>query len=83
MFGGIVLLLCLGIFLQKKHIPASAIFLIVLLSASYGLGIEFIQKYWAVQRSFDMYDVLADTLGAIAGVAAFKIILYLFFPRSK
>ncbi|CAL1521412.1 VanZ family protein [Chitinophaga sp. MM2321] len=82
MFGGIVLFLSLGVYWQKKHIAAVTLFLFVLVAASYGLAIEFIQKYWAVGRSFDMYDVLADTLGAIAGVIVFKIVLRLFF-RNK
>ncbi|PSL49640.1 VanZ like protein [Chitinophaga niastensis] len=81
MFGGIVLFLSLGIYWQKKHITNIALLLIVFLAAAYGLGIEFIQKYWTTDRSFDLYDVLADTLGAIAGVWVFKIVIHLFFNK--
>lgn len=83
LFGGIVLFLSLGIYWQKKYISAATLTLLVLLAAGYGLAIEFIQKYWASGRSFDMYDVMADTLGAIAGVWVFKLVLYLFFNKDK
>lgn len=74
MFGCTVLLLCIGYYRQKKHISRLTLFLITLFAAFYGLAIEFIQKYFTVSRSFDMNDVAADTLGAIAGVWAFKLI---------
>ncbi|MEZ2441951.1 VanZ family protein [Chitinophaga sp. RCC_12] len=82
LFGGIVLFLSLGIYWQKKHISAGTLVLLVICAAGYGLAIEFIQEYWAIGRSFDMFDVLADTLGAIAGVWVFKIVRSLFFKNA-
>jgi VanZ family protein len=73
MFGGTVFFLALGYYRHKKHIPALMLFIFVLLAAFYGLTIEFVQKYYTVDRSFDMQDAAADTLGAIAGVWAFKL----------
>ena len=83
LFGGIVLLLSLAIYRQKKYISPATLVILVIMAASYGLAIEFIQKYWAVGRSFDMYDVIADSLGAIAGVWMFKITRRLFSSRNK
>jgi len=83
LFGGIVLFLSLGIYWQKKHISPVTLLLLVFVAAGYGLVIEFIQKYWAINRSFDMYDVVADTLGAIAGVWVFKLVRYLFFTDRQ
>lgn len=83
LFGGIVLFLSLGIYWQKKHISPLTLLLLVFVAAGYGLAIEFIQKYWAISRSFDMYDVVADTLGAIAGVWVFKLVRYLFFTDRQ
>ena len=83
LFGGIVLLLSLAIYRQKKYISPATLVILVIMAASYGLAIEFIQKYWAVGRSFDMYDVIADSLGAIAGVWMFKVTRRLFFSRNK
>ena len=42
---------------------------ILLLSALlYGLSVEFIQKYWIPNRSFDLFDLLADMTGSILGL---------------
>ena len=38
-----------------------------LLVVAYGLSVELIQKYWIPGRTFDLYDLLADTIGSIAG----------------
>jgi VanZ family protein len=43
--------------------------LILLFSALlYGFAVEFIQRYFVPNRDFDMYDVLADTIGAMIGL---------------
>lgn len=34
----------------------------------YGLSVEFIQKYWVPNRSFDLFDVLADMTGSLIGL---------------
>ncbi len=82
LFGGIVFFLALGYYRQKKHISPLTLFVFVLSAAMYGLAIEFIQKYFAIDRSFDMNDVAADTLGAIAGVWVFRLVRRLFPNRS-
>lgn len=73
LFGGIVFFLALGYYRQKKHVSALMLLIFVLCAACYGLAIEFVQKYYAIDRSFDMQDASADTLGAIAGVWVFKL----------
>jgi len=40
---------------------------IVILTATYGTGMEFVQKYLVSNRSFDIGDIVADTVGAIIG----------------
>ncbi|WP_298736646.1 VanZ family protein [uncultured Chitinophaga sp.] len=83
LFGGIVFFLALGYYRQKKNVPALMLLVFVLSAALYGLAIEFIQKYYTVDRSFDMRDAAADTLGAIAGVWAFKLFRRWFLkPRT-
>jgi len=39
--------------------------LITLAVIFYGVVMEFVQKYFAYQRSFDLIDILADATGAI------------------
>jgi VanZ family protein len=43
-------------------------YLLLLMAFSYGLSVEFIQKYWVPNRSFDLWDVAADMTGAFAGL---------------
>ena len=43
--------------------------LLLLFSALlYGLIVEFIQRYWIPNRSFDLYDVLSDMTGSLLGL---------------
>ncbi|WP_143011360.1 VanZ family protein [Chitinophaga filiformis] len=74
LFGGTVFLLCLGVYLQKRVLTKFTLTLIALSASFYGLAIEYIQKYIAIHRSFDMSDVAADTVGAIAGIIAFNLV---------
>ena len=39
-----------------------------LLSLSYGVGMEFVQKYFINNRSFDLGDIIADAVGSSLGV---------------
>ncbi len=71
LFGGTVLLLAYGYHRQKGEISGLALFSLVLVVTLYGLAIEFIQKYLVANRSFDIYDLLADGLGAVAGALVF------------
>lgn len=56
---------------KRSHTAATrlpAVFLLLaILSAIYGTGMEFVQKYWVTNRSFDGGDILADLAGAILG----------------
>jgi hypothetical protein len=42
---------------------------LLFLALLYGLAVEFIQRYFVSNRDFDLYDVLADTIGAMIGLA--------------
>ncbi len=39
--------------------------LLILLSVLYGFGIEYYQMYFVIGRSFDVWDGVFDTLGAV------------------
>lgn len=61
-----------ALFPLKRHVAnkkrTHTIFVIVtVLAIFYGIAIEFIQKYWIVNRSFDVFDILADSIGAVIG----------------
>jgi VanZ family protein len=42
--------------------------LLLLLAAAYGLGVEFIQRDFIPHRDFDLYDAIADSIGAAIGL---------------
>ena len=47
---------------------SAGVFIIALSSTAYGIVMEFVQKYYATSRSFDLTDILADTVGVSLGV---------------
>ena len=70
MFAIMVFLWCwafLRINLNKKKL-IKAFILIAVLWLSYGIGMEFVQKYLVVNRSFDSGDIIADGVGCLAGL---------------
>jgi VanZ family protein len=73
LWGGTVFFLSIGYFRQHRRITNLNLVIFALLAALYGLAIELIQKYIATSRSFEWDDLLADTLGAFAGILAFKL----------
>jgi VanZ family protein len=42
--------------------------LIALIWFAYGIGMEFVQKYLVVNRSFDSGDIIADGVGCLVGL---------------
>ena len=71
MFGLLTILWCYPFF---KTTMASRIFFlrITLIIISYGILMEFVQKFFASERSFDITDMIADAVGAI--IAFFWVI---------
>lgn len=47
--------------------PSGLFIRITILSILYGTGMEFVQKYLVVNRSFDGGDIIADAVGAYIG----------------
>lgn len=62
-----------GIFFshRKSGNQNSILFLIVILAAGFGLGMEFYQKFFTL-RSFSYLDAVADAAGAVVGVFVVK-----------
>jgi VanZ family protein len=47
---------------------------VALVVIAYGIAMEFVQKYFARGRSFDVIDILFDTIGSFAGMLA--VVMY-------
>ena len=65
LFGTLTLLLC-GAFV-KRGAPANFLAPAVVLSMGYGWGTEVLQGLEALGRRTDLNDMIANTVGAIAG----------------
>lgn len=66
MFGLMVFLFCRA--LSKKIKVSLQNFLYVFAACClYGIAMEFVQKYWVINRSFDFGDIVSDILGSLLG----------------
>lgn len=63
----------------KKNTLVSRVFGVLLL---YGMVIEVVQGKWIPDRSFDLWDVMANILGMTIGILVFYI-LRPFWPPKK
>jgi len=70
LFTLLVFLWCWSLLRYQMDIPGlkKGFIVIALLAFAYGVGMEFIQKYFVMNRSFDTGDILADAGGCIVGL---------------
>lgn len=67
MFG----MLCILFFLplQKSSLTTekkkNVLLIITLSGIAYGIIMEFVQKYWVPNRSFEIWDIAADSTGCL------------------
>jgi len=70
MFSIMAFLLCWAV--HKKYVGAHklrSVFLMMgIFCLSYGIAMEFVQKYFIPNRSFDVGDIIADGIGSTIGV---------------
>ena len=43
--------------------------LVALICTCYGTAMEFVQENWIPNRSFDAFDIIADTIGSFGAIA--------------
>lgn len=69
-FDKIVHIVLFGIlsFLFCKSSPKKYYWFVAILCALYGVAMEFVQKNYIPNRSFDIWDIVADTIGSFAAV---------------
>lgn len=64
LFAMLIFLVCSAFnFLLSKRL-----WMVLVAAIVYGFLVEVVQKLWVPNRSFDMYDVLADTVGSVLGL---------------
>src|SRR5581483_6923487 len=66
LFGGIVLLW--GLYIRKTYPPAEwfkRILMAALFSIALGIALEYVQRYFIPNRTFDLKVIVADAIGAM------------------
>jgi len=76
LFGGFVL--SWNFYLSKRTLSSLQLlrwfFFIFILGNSFGIGMEFVQKYFIPFRDFDMEDIIADMIGAGIGYGVSNVL---------
>ncbi len=69
LFGGLVFTWCLYLYFRSSPagISTTIIGLVIILAFSYGIAVEFFQKNFIPNRSFDRGDIVADLAGSLIG----------------
>lgn len=69
LFSVMAFLACWAIYKINKNPGKNKRYFIIagLLCIAYGIGMEFVQKYYIPNRSFDPGDIIADAVGGIIG----------------
>ncbi len=69
LFGPFVYLWCLHLSTTAKPLKKRAFlfFCLFLIACVYGIGMEFVQKYFIPHRDFEEGDIIADLIGASLG----------------
>jgi len=69
LFGGFVFLW--DLYLSNRTTSTARLlrqfFIVFILANTYGIGMEYVQKYWIPLRDFDLADIIADMIGAGIG----------------
>lgn len=71
LFAMLVILFCFP-FRKNLSYKSGWYFFIAILALAYGIAMEYVQKYWVVGRSFDIYDIMADGTGSFLGYFVFR-----------
>jgi VanZ family protein len=69
LFGGLIFLLAYGL-IKSGRLTKKLLIKISITCVLYGVFIEFLQKYVAIDRDYDVNDMMADTAGCAIGYVA-------------
>jgi VanZ family protein len=58
---------------SQQESPSKKLALIIVAAIVYGIAIEYMQKYWIPNRSFDLGDILADATGCLLVPLALRL----------
>ena len=61
-------------FMRSLRATRKLLIYIAIASALYGVAMEYVQKYFAIDRDFDYYDMIADATGCL--IACFLLLYF-------
>ncbi|MEO8116418.1 MAG: VanZ family protein [Bacteroidota bacterium] len=67
-------------FMRRGMLTVKTFIYCSLICILYGTSMEFVQKYFAFERSFDVTDILADTGGVLLG---YLMVVYVIRKKNK
>jgi VanZ family protein len=68
---------------MKDHRLLRLFFLVFILADIYGIGMEFMQKYYIPGRDFDEADIIADMIGASLAYGLSNLFLPGSYTKNK
>lgn len=74
LFAVQVFLWCMYTSYSNTRPPLWIFLLIFLISCIYGIGMEYVQKYWVANRGFETGDMIADVTGSICGWLGYRFL---------
>ncbi|HVU84355.1 MAG TPA: VanZ family protein [Puia sp.] len=80
LFGGFVLLWSYYYSAKPHKKNRNILVAIFVIGCLYGIGMEYVQKYFIPRRDFDVEDILADVIGSAIG---FILIISIIFGRKN
>src|SRR5450432_1901738 len=77
LFGSFVFLWCIyySTRKEKNNHATSRYILILIIACLYGVATELMQKYLIPNRDYDIYDIMADSVGALLGYIFVRLIV--------
>jgi VanZ family protein len=82
LFAMLVFLFCWPF--RKQYPPPHGLFIgITIFAVVYGIGLEYVQKYFASDRSFDVSDMMADAFGSLLGYVAIRYMTRKIAEKNK
>ena len=79
-YGLLSVLMCWGIWKEKKAFKSKVLLIVLIISSTYGVLMEIMQYLFFPNRYFDYGDIIANILGSILGIFIIRI-YYLFYIK--
>ncbi|TKK66959.1 VanZ family protein [Ilyomonas limi] len=82
LFAMLVFLFCWPF--RKQYPMQHSLFIsITVFAVVYGIALEYVQKYFASDRSFDISDMIADAFGSLLGYMAIRYVARKIAEKNK